>query len=114
MIRGVTVTVLRPGEPAVSRLGNNVPGADTEEAVPGVLVSPGAAADMEAVRPEGVTVAFTIHFPKGYTRNLEGCRVRLPQPWGGTYRVVGNPMPYMDENTPGRWNRPVMVEEAHG
>ena len=30
------------------------------------------------------------------------------------YRVVGDPMPYMAQNCPTRWNRSVGVEVAHG
>lgn len=114
MISGVAVAVLRPGEPATDRLGNEVAGRPSEERVDGVLVSPGATDDMEASRPEGVEVAFTLHFPKTYSKSLKGCSVRLPAPWGGTYRVVGDPRPYMAANTPTRWHMPVEVEASHG
>ena len=112
-IKGIEVTVLRPTR-ETDRLGNEVDGEPVREAVADVLVSPGTTADMEASRPDGVTVALTLHFPKAYTASLEGCKVELPGPWGGTYSVVGDPKPYMDGNCPGRWNRPVMVEAAHG
>lgn len=114
MIRGAEVTVLRPGAPTRDRFGNDVPGEAVHETVSGVVIAPGATADMEASRPEGVTVAYTLHFPKTYTATLEGCSVTLPAPWGGTYRVIGDPRPYMDVNTPGKWDRPVEVEAAHG
>lgn len=114
MIRGVSVTVSRPGKAVRDRFGNDVPGTPVTETVAGVVIAPGATDDMEASRPEGVTVAYTLHFPKTYTASLEGCSVTLPAPWAGDYRVVGDPRPYMDANTPGEWNRPVEVEEAHG
>lgn len=114
MISGTTVTVLRPGPPTRDRFGNDVPGEDVPETVDDVLVASGTTEDMEASRPEGVTVALTLHFPKGYGASLRGCKVRLGAPWNGTYRVIGDPGPYMDANTPGRWNRPVMVEVADG
>lgn len=114
MINGTTVTVLRPTVTGQDRLGNPVHGAPTSEQVGNVLVAPGATADLEASRPEGVTVTHTLHFPKTYTASLEGCSVVLPAPWAGTYLVVGDPRPYMDENTPTPWNRPVEVEAAHG
>lgn len=115
-MRGTTVTVLRPGEPTRDRFGNDVPGKPVEEPVEGVLVAPGPTSEMEASRPEGVSVAYTLHFPKTYTASLEGCSVALPEPWANEdgYRVIGDPRPYMDANTPGRWNRPVEVEAAHG
>jgi len=79
-----------------------------------VLIAPGATESLEASRPEGVQVAYTLHFPKTFSGTLEGCEVVLPAPWAGTYRVIGCPSPYMDENTPTRWHMPVEVEAAHG
>ena len=114
MISGAEVTVLRPNVVGTDRLGAPIYGEPTPDAVDGVLVAPGATADLDASRPEGVTVAYTLHFPKGYDGPLEGCSVVLPSPWGGTYRVIGDPRPYMDENTPTPWHMPVEVEEAHG
>lgn len=113
-MRGISVTVLRPSAPTTDRLGNEVPGEPAREVVENVLVAPGATEDMEASRPDGVTVALTLHFPKTYTASLRGCSVELAAPWAGTYRVVGDPRPYMDGNTPAPWNRPVEVEVAHG
>lgn len=110
-MRGIEVTVLRPTR-TTDRLGNEVDGEPEREQVENVLVAPGPTADMEASRPDGVTVALTLHFPKTYTASLEGCSVELPEPWEGTYHVIGNPMPYM--RSPGQWNRPVEVEMAHG
>lgn len=110
-MRGIKVTVLRPTR-TTDRLGNEVDGEPEREQVENVLVAPGPTADMEASRPDGVTVALTLHFPKTYTASLEGCSVELPEPWEGTYHVIGNPMPYM--RSPGQWNRPVEVEMAHG
>ena len=120
MIRGVDVTVSHPTVAVVDRarqldrFGNYVPGTPTTETVHGVLVSPGATSDMEAARPEGVTVAYTLHFPKSYTGSLEGCTVTLPAPWAGDYRVIGDPREYIDANTPTPWHMPVEVEAAHG
>ncbi len=110
-ISGIAVTVLRPSR-SVDRLGNEVDGEPAEETVENVLVAPGATNDMEAARPDGVAVALTLHFPKEYAASLEGCSVELPEPWEGTYHVIGNPMPYM--RSPGQWNRPVEVEASHG
>lgn len=113
-MRTLTATVLRPTVTGTDRMGMPVHGEPVAEPVPGVLVSPGGTSDMEAERPEGVTVALTMHVPKAYTARLDGCEVVLPEPWAGTYRVVGDPMPYMAANTPGPWNRSVGLEVAHG
>lgn len=96
------------------RLGNAVHTDGTAVKVQDVLVAPGATSDLEASRPEGAQVAYTLHFPKTYTGSLEGCKVKLPAPWAGTYRVIGNPGQYIDANTPTRWHMPVEVEECHG
>lgn len=120
-MKGISVTVLRPSVATVDRFGNEVPGEPTRETVADVLIEPGATSDLEASRPEGVVVAYTLHFPKTFTASLEGCMVELTEGWhngsyirGGTYRVIGAPSPYMTANTPTRWNMPVEVETAHG
>lgn len=116
MIGGITATVLRPVPAGRDRLGNPAYGEPVREVVPDVLVQPGSTKDMDASRPEGVTVALTLHFPKAFEGSLEGCTVMLPAPWADErgYRVVGNPMPYMEGLCPTRWNRTVEVEVAHG
>lgn len=114
MVRGTTVTVHVPTAWEVDRYNNRVATGYSEQAVDNVLIVPGATADLEAGRPEGVTVAFTLHFPKTFSGTLEGALVDLPAPFGGRYRVIGNPKPYMDENTPTPWHMPVEVEDAHG
>lgn len=113
MISGTTVTVRTPTYGAADRFGNPAK-TWTTATVDNVLVSPGATVDLEAARPEGVTVAYTLHFPKTFTASLEGCEIILPAPWTGTYSVVGSPTPYMDANCPTPWHMPVEVSAAHG
>ena len=113
MIKGVPVVVSTPTSTGVDDFGNPVK-TWSEQIVRNVLVSPGATSDLEAARPEGVTVAYTLHFPKSFTGSLEGCLVTLPQPWAGTYRVIGAPGAYIDANTPTAWHMPVEIEVAHG
>lgn len=113
MIKGVSVTVKSPVEGALDRFGN--PTTTYEETtVNNVLVSPGATSDLEASRPEGVTVDYSLHFPKTFSGSLEGALIALPSPWDGVYRVIGSPGQYMDANTPTPWHMPVEVELAHG
>lgn len=114
MIKGRTITVLRPSATTTSRFGNEIPSAITSKQVANVLIVQGSTADLDASRPEGVRVAFSLHFPKSYTESLEGCSVVLPDEYSGTYKVVGTPKPYMVENTPTSWNRVCEVEAAHG
>ena len=114
MIRGRTVTVLTPTASGTDRFGEPIPGTPTQTQVDNVLVVPGATADLEASRPDGVTVALTLHFPKTYTGNLRGCQVALTGEYSGTYNVIGEPKPYLVENSPTDWYMPVEVETCHG
>lgn len=116
MISGMTVTILRPGPSVIDRFGNEIPGEEVAIAINDVIIAPGATADLEASRPDGVTVAYTLHMPVFGIEDLEGCEVMLPAPYGGPYRVVGNPTRYMPENMPPRFKgyMPVEVEAAHG
>ena len=114
MIKGVTVSVKVPTSWITDRYNNKVADEYETLTVDNVLIVPGATADLEAGRPEGVSVAFTLHFPKTFNESLEGALVYLPAPFSGTYRVIGNPRPYMDDNTPTPWHLPAEVEETHG
>lgn len=114
---GVEATVLVPTEGGLDRLGNPVPDKPERVVVPGVLVAPGATGatvGLEASRPEDVRVALTLHFPKSFKRSLRGCTVTLPEPWGGPWRVIGDPMPYDDALCPGPWHMPVEVARVDG
>lgn len=115
MFSTISVELQRPSKTGTDRF-NNATYEYTTETVDGVLVVPGATMELEAARPEGVNVAYTLHFPKDYVERLEGCFVTLPAPWSGTYRVIGNPGQYMRDNTPSLlpWGMPVEVEDAHG
>lgn len=114
MIAGARVTVLAPNQTGVDRLNNPIYGTPTQTVVDNVLVVPGATQDLEAARPDGVTVALTLHFPKTFAGDLRGCEVVLTGEHAGTYRVIGEPKPYMMQNTPTDWHMPVEVEACHG
>lgn len=114
MIRGRTVTVLRPSAATADRFGNAVPGAAVPETVDNVLIAPGSTAELDESRPEGVDVVLTLHFPKGYAESLRGCSVALSGEYEGEYRVIGDPKPYQDENCPTPWHMPVEVEAVDG
>lgn len=113
-MRGRTVVIHSPTEWAVDRYNNKTPTAYTETGVSNVLISPGATTELEASRPEGVTVSYTLHFPKSFNGSLEGCLIELPYPYEGIYRVIGNPKPYQAENTPTLWHMPCEVSAANG
>lgn len=112
LLPSTSVTVLRPNPTgATDPFGAPVEGEPVEEAVDGALVTPGATADLDASRPEGVRVAYTVHFPKGYGKSLRGCSVVIG---GEGYRVIGDPKPYMGDGVPGPWDMAAEVEAVDG
>lgn len=104
-----TVTVVRP---AVTRDGLGEPtfGEPTREEV-ACVVCPGATSGMDATRPEGVAVAYTVHFPKTYAGDLRGCSVEVR---GVAYDVVGDPQRTTGAATPGPWDMSVEVTRSDG
>ena len=107
-----SVTVLRPNPTGgTDPFGAPVEGEPAEEAVSVVLLAPGATADLDASRPEGVRVAYTVHFPKGYGKSLRGCSVVIEN---HKYRVIGDPKPYMGDGVPGPWDMAAEVEAVDG
>ncbi|RGL12345.1 hypothetical protein [Collinsella tanakaei] len=82
-----------------------------EETVAGVLPQPGGTSDLGAERPNGRKVDMTFHWPRGHARSLAGCIVEFD---GRRYRVIGDPAPYIDGNTPGPFDRTVETEAVDG
>lgn len=74
-------------------------------------VVPGATSDLDATRPNGVRVAYTLHFPKTYEGGLRACEVEVR---GRRYSVVGDPRHYTDANAPGPFWMPVEVGDVDG
>ena len=80
--------------------------------VDNVLVIPGPPQDIsDGNRPDGVIVAFTLHFPKTYLGDLEGRDVLVR---GKPFSVIGSPQRYTEGNTPGAWNMQAEVEAVYG
>jgi hypothetical protein len=114
MISGTNVSVIRRVLSYRDEMGEPVFATSTET-VGNVLVTPSNTDEMdETNRMFGVTCDLTLHFPKTYTAGLGGCDVVLPEPWAGEYRVLGEPVPYMAQNTPTPWNRAVKVARSDG
>lgn len=110
LIQGERVTVIRPN---VTRdeLGEPTYGEPGREDVENVVVAPGSTSDLDASRPDGVTVDYTLCFPKTYEEDLVGCSVEVR---GTGYAVVGDPQRYTPENVPGDWNLTVEVTRTDG
>lgn len=83
----------------------------TEEVECEAVVAPCSTSDLDATRPNGYTVSYTLHLPKTWGRDLRGAAVRLR---GETFRVIGEPMPYTASNVPGDYCLPVEVGRADG
>ena len=113
-MHSATVTVLRPNATGYDRFGEPIEGQPTPETVSGVLIEPIEASSLEAERPDGVRVAYRVHFPKGYTSSVRGCDITLSGDYSGTYRVSGDFLTYMSENTPGRWNKYAEIGIVYG
>lgn len=110
LIQGETVTVIHP---IVIRdeLGEPTESEPSRETLDNVVVVPGGTQDLDSTRPEGVTVALTLHIPKTYQTPLKGCTVEVR---GTEYSVIGDPQYYTEANTPGPWNMTVEVSRVDG
>lgn len=111
MIRGETVYVSRLVPGAVDRLGNPTDEFSAPERVGNVVVVPATSDEIATARPDGISVVYTLHFPRGYARDLRGATVTVR---GQDYRVYGEPAPYTEANVPGPWTMPVMVGRHDG
>lgn len=110
-IIGETVTVHTKTKTGTDAL--NVPTYSwASEDVENVLVTPGTLHDVDGtIRPDGVKVAYTLHFPKLFHKSLRGAEVTVR---GQRFRVIGDPKPYTAANTPTLWWLPVEVEAVNG
>lgn len=111
MISGMEVEVVRRTMTGRDEMGEPI-FSESHEPVGNVLVTPSSTDEMdETNRAFGISCELTLHFPKDYTASLEGCSVIV---YGDEYRVLGDPQPYMPENTPTPWNREAKVARADG
>lgn len=99
LIRGETVSVLSPTVSYGEHMDATTTWEGTE--VENVLVQPAGTSGVTAdARPDGTRSRLTLHFPRGFSATLRGCRVVVR---GRTYEVVGDPAPYEAANCPGPW-----------
>lgn len=105
MIRGRTVTVL---DPAVERDDYGRPICSSEARdVGNVLLAP---PDTSSMSQMGSDVVLVANWPKADPSELAGRLVRVG---GEEYAVVGRPMAYDPELTPGDWDRVVYLRRAY-
>lgn len=111
MIRGETVAVQHVIGTTRDRLGVEVPTYGEPVYVPNVAIVPATLDETDYLRPDGIRVTYTLHFPRGYSQDLRGARVTVR---GETFKVVGDPKPYTESNVRGPWTMPVSVGRADG
>ena len=90
---------------------------DVDTTVRNVLIAPGAVDEVDGTnRPEGVVVAYTLHWPKDSLMDLTGATVLVPDGFGGVdeCRVIGSPRPNRIDLTPGDWAMRVEVHLVDG
>lgn len=109
LIKPETVTVVTHGR-TYDDLGDLVADETTSTDVACVVV-PGSTSELDAMRPNGVVVSYTVHFPKTWKASLRDAQVVVR---GVAYQVVGDPQPYTDGNCPGDYDRPVEVTRTDG
>lgn len=111
LLTGEQVTVIAYRQTGTDAFGAPVM-QPVEQIVDQVLVAPGPRQDVaETNRPDGVRVAFTLHFPHAFKDSLTGCDVKVR---GELFRVIGDPRTFTASNTPTMWNRPVEVYKVEG
>ena len=106
-IRGVSVSLTVKTPAGADELGCPL---YTEGAVQvdNVLIAPVTGAEAtESVNLTGRRAVYELHIPKGDAHVWEDTTVSF---WGETWRTIGLPVEYLEQNTPGLWNRKVQVE----
>lgn len=76
-----------------------------------VLIEPKNQVDVSFTDTDTDPIAYRLHIPKSFVcstsyTSLSHARCEI---FGDTYRVLGNPKPYMEDNTPTEWIMPVDV-----
>lgn len=112
-MKGETILLTTRHQDGTDDAGDTIWADDEPQQVDDVLVIPGATTDStEATRPDGVTVAATLLFPRTFPfRSLRNASVQVR---GTAYRVIGDPIPINGGITPTRWNLSVEVERGEG
>lgn len=110
MIKGITVILHERVEGEPDPLGN--PAISSKDVtVENVLVgSPSTEQIVETLNLYGKQLSYLLAIPKGDTNKWEDGTVTLPEPFAGTYRVIGYPTAGIEDNIPLSWNKQVRLE----
>lgn len=111
-MKGITLTFAKETQTSTDSMGNAV-NSITNVAVPDCLIAPitEPANVREQQAMEQSRDQVRIHLPKTFTGTVADSTVV----WGGkTFRVDSDSVEFMNENTPGRWNRYFRAEHVNG
>lgn len=109
-MKTVTVTLMSKAQNGVDAF-NHPTYRETEVSVADVLVGEPSTEDVtNAYTTYGARLAYTLAIPKGDENVWENATVILPEPFSGTYHVVGIPTAGIEANIPLRWNKKVRLE----
>lgn len=110
MIVGVPVILLVKTQTGTDAFNRPIY-AETPVTVENVLVGEPTTDDVtSALDLTGRKAVYKLAIPKGDTNTWEGNRVTLPEPFAGTYRVIGIPTAGIEANIPLSWNKKVLLE----
>lgn len=108
--KGITVEVRTPQTGELDEMGEPITDSYTSVFVSGVLWSPGTTTDSTSGKKiNTVDIQPAFYFPKTFTDDLRGTSIVYNEK---LYRVIGSPQAYMNNLTPGDWNRVAYVKEV--
>lgn len=110
MIKGVTIQLLNKTQTGTDAFNRPIY-EETPEDIENVLVGQPSSDEIKStLELTGKKVSYVLAIPKGDTHEWENKRVILPEPFVGTYQVIGVPTAGIEANIPLSWNKKVMVE----
>lgn len=111
-MRGEKITITRSMSTGTDAFGMPV-SVESTEIVDDVLIAPGSEQNSsDSTHPEGITVAYTLYFPRSWQFNsLRGALITIDDI---DYTVIGDPRPYKGGVQPTRWNLVVQVSDRRG
>ena len=109
-ITGVTIQLLNKAQTGTDAFNRPIY-EETPESVENVLVGQPSSEEIKStLELTGKKAVYILAIPKGDAHKWENQRVVLPEPFAGTYQVIGFPTAGIEANIPLSWNKKVMVE----
>lgn len=109
-----TVTVIHNVDTGKFDADGNPVYDNAHENVDGVLVAPGALADVPGdLRERGVYVKYSLYFPKSWTGKIDDV-VSVIVRGSDPIKVVGHPDRYANDLCPTKWNLVIQVGGSNG